>query len=107
IWTLSGSFRGETIFDWPGRRRSRSGWMSASVSSIRGGQPSTTTPTPPPWDSPQVVMRKRRPKLFGMLEQWEKRPIGSNIQLSDSQASLGHGGNAKAWTTTAQLEFKL
>lgn len=28
---------------------------------IRGGHPSRVTPTPPPWDSPQVEMRKRRP----------------------------------------------
>src|SRR6187200_1872329 len=38
--------------------------MSASLSSILGGQPSITTPTPPPCDSPQVVMRKSCPKLL-------------------------------------------
>src|SRR5687768_8953633 len=66
ICTVSVSLRGETIFDWPGRRRSRSGWRSASVSARRGGQPSTTTPTPPPWLSPQVVTRKRCPNVFAM-----------------------------------------
>jgi len=31
---------------------------------MRGGQPSRVTPTPPPWDSPQVEMRKVRPKVL-------------------------------------------
>ena len=31
---------------------------------IRGGQPSTITP--PPWDSPKVLIRKRSPKLLPM-----------------------------------------
>jgi len=48
--------------DWPGRRRSRSIWISSRVSFMRGGQPSSVTPTPPPWDSPQVEMRNMRPK---------------------------------------------
>ena len=34
----------------------------------RGGQPSITTPTPPPWLSPQVVMRKISPNEFPMRE---------------------------------------
>src|ERR1700722_17403830 len=68
IWQVSLSLRGVTILLWPGRRRSRSTWMSASVSGRSGGQPSTTTPTPPPWDSPHVVIRKRWPKVFGMKE---------------------------------------
>ena len=29
-----------------------------------GGQPSMTTPTPPPWDSPQVEMRKQVPRAL-------------------------------------------
>jgi hypothetical protein len=33
---------------------------------MRGGQPSMTTPTPAPWDSPQVLMRYRTPKLLDM-----------------------------------------
>src|ERR1700722_18400416 len=40
--------------------------MSASVNLSRGGQPSTTTPTPPPWDSPQVVMRNNCPNEFAI-----------------------------------------
>jgi hypothetical protein len=28
---------------------------------MRGGHPSSVTPTPPPWDSPQVEMRKSLP----------------------------------------------
>src|ERR1044071_4857290 len=78
ISTLSASLRGETIFDWPGRRRSRSGWISAGLNSSRGGQPSTTTPTPPPWDSPQLVTRNRRPKLFAMEPDWGKTAFRSN-----------------------------
>src|SRR3954454_8161575 len=38
--------------------------MSASVSARRGGQPSTTQPMAGPCDSPQVVTRKRWPKLL-------------------------------------------
>ena len=34
---------------------------------MRGGQPSMTTPTPPPWDSPQVEMRKTWPKMLDMV----------------------------------------
>src|SRR2546421_366777 len=33
---------------------------------MRGGHPSITTPTPPPCDSPKVVMRKSWPKLLPM-----------------------------------------
>src|SRR5436309_8948830 len=74
IWTVSGSLRGDTMRDWPGRRRSRSGWMSASVSLSRGGQPSTTTPTPPPWLSPQVVMRNRCPNVFATRAAYGQGP---------------------------------
>src|ERR1051326_3621554 len=54
--------------------------MSASVSSRRGGQPSTTTPTPPPWDSPQVVTRKRWPKVFAMGPDCGKTGARSNSE---------------------------
>src|SRR6476660_458555 len=40
--------------------------MSLFDKSIRGGQPSTTTPIPPPCDSPKVVTRKSWPKLLPM-----------------------------------------
>src|SRR5436190_13801654 len=50
--------------------------MSASESSMRGGQPSTTTPTPPPWDSPQVVIRNRCPKVFATRQFAGKTPAG-------------------------------
>src|SRR6266850_1194266 len=55
--------------------------MSASVSSSRGGQPSTTTPTPPPWDSPHVVMRKSCPNVFAINRECEKCGIASNQRL--------------------------
>ena len=69
--TVSGSCRCVTSFDWPGRRRSRKGWMSASESESRGGQPSTTQPIAGPWLSPQVVTRNRWPKLL-----WDMRGGG-------------------------------
>src|SRR5271165_335078 len=60
----SGSRRCVVKRDEPGRRRSRSAWMSAASSGRRGGQPSTTQPIPAPWLSPNVVTRKRWPKLL-------------------------------------------
>src|SRR5208337_3078539 len=60
----SGSRRWVVKRDVPGRRRSSSAWMSAASSGIRGGQPSTTQPIPAPWLSPNVVTRKRWPKLL-------------------------------------------
>src|SRR6185437_11511301 len=57
IFTVSGSWRWLTNFDWPGRRRSRSAWMSACVSAMPGGQPSITQPIAGPWLSPKVVTR--------------------------------------------------
>ena len=62
----SSSLRGVVMRDWPGRRRSSSNWSSSRVSSSRGGTPSTTQPTPPPWDSPKVVTRNTRPKELPM-----------------------------------------
>lgn len=38
--------------------------MSSAVNGILGGQPSRLTPTPPPWLSPQVLMRNSLPKLL-------------------------------------------
>src|SRR5262249_14734946 len=49
---------------WPGRRLSREGWISASVSAMQGGQPSTTHPIATPWLSPKVVTRKRWQKVL-------------------------------------------
>src|SRR5581483_9766755 len=43
---------------------SRSRWMSASVSGISGGQPSTTQPIATPWLSPKVVTRNRWPNVL-------------------------------------------
>src|SRR4030095_5762063 len=64
ICTVSVSLRWVVIALWPGTRRSRSGWMSASDSGKRGGQPSTTAPMPAPCDSPHVVTRKSWPQVF-------------------------------------------
>src|SRR5437588_6905809 len=38
--------------------------MSAAVSGMRAGQPSTTQPIAGPWLSPKVVTRKRWPKVL-------------------------------------------
>jgi hypothetical protein len=38
--------------------------MSASVSGMRGGQPSTTQPIAAPWLSPKVVTRNIWPKVL-------------------------------------------
>src|SRR5512141_1670531 len=64
ISTLSSSWRCVTWREVPGLRRSRSGWMSASESSIPGGQPSITQPIAGPWDSPKVVTVKRVPRVL-------------------------------------------
>ena len=66
ISAVSASLRGVTISDWPGRRRSSSCWMFSRETGMRGGQPSMTTPTPPPCDSPKVWMRKTWPKVDDM-----------------------------------------
>src|SRR5262245_25229246 len=42
--------------------------MSASVSAMRDGQPSTTQPIAAPWLSPKVVTRKRWPKVLNDME---------------------------------------
>jgi hypothetical protein len=52
ISTRSFSLRGVVMALWPGRRRVICGWMSSSVSSMPGGQPSTMQPTERQCDSP-------------------------------------------------------
>ena len=64
IFTVSGSCRWVVKRDWPGRRLSSQGWISASVSGMPGGQPSTTQPIAGPWLSPKVVTRNRWPKVL-------------------------------------------
>src|SRR5216117_2786643 len=64
ISTLSSSWRCVTWRDVPGFLRSRSGWMSFSLSSIPGGQPSTTQPIAGPCDSPKVVTVKSVPRVL-------------------------------------------
>src|SRR3954468_17679618 len=64
ICTVSDSWRCVTWREVPGRRRSSSGWMSASDSASPGGQPSTTQPIAGPWLSPKFATRKRWPKVL-------------------------------------------
>src|SRR5215468_7874049 len=57
--------------------------MSASVSGMRGGAPSTTQPIAGPWLSPKVVTRKRWPKvLWDMESRWEA--CANPIAVADS-----------------------
>jgi hypothetical protein len=48
IFTASGSWRWVTNLPCPGRRFSSHTWMSAAVSGIPGGHPSTTQPSAGP-----------------------------------------------------------
>src|SRR4029453_11346464 len=70
ISTVSGSLRCVTWRDVPGRRRSSSGWMSASDSVIPGGQPSITQPMAGPCDSPKLVTWKRWPKVLPDMQRF-------------------------------------
>src|SRR5258705_10600080 len=83
ILTVSVACRWVTIALLPGTRRSRSGWMSASDSASRGGQPSITAPTPAPCDSPQVVTRNRRPQVFPT-----RREYSVSVDLVDPATSV-------------------
>ena len=76
ILTLSGSRRCVVKRDWPGLRLSSQGWMSASLSGMRGGTPSTTQPIAGPWLSPQVVKRNSVPKL---LPDIGRQPFGLKV----------------------------
>src|SRR6267142_2832448 len=58
--------------------------MSFSLNSSLGGHPSTTTPIPPPCDSPQVVMRNRWPNVFPIPSLCEKTPSRSNQHIQEA-----------------------
>ncbi len=64
--TVSDSLRGVVRCDAPGRRRSNCGWMSATLSGMRAGQPSTTQPIALPCDSPNVVTRNKVPNVLAI-----------------------------------------
>ena len=95
--TWSGSCRWVVKRDWPGRRRSSQGWMSASDSGMRGGQPSTTQPIAGPWLSPQVVTRNRWPKLLC--------DIGRPAQSSVDDRDVGRGGVLHADDMVAAIDM--
>ena len=61
---MSVSLRGVVMRLCPGLRLSSSICISSCEIGTRGGHPSITHPTPPPWLSPNVVTRKSVPKLF-------------------------------------------
>src|SRR6185369_1563226 len=73
ILTVSVSLRWVTRALWPGTRRSRSGWMSASDRDRRGGQPSTMAPMAAPCDSPHVVRRKSWPQVLPTAREYPAR----------------------------------
>src|SRR5690606_23390081 len=75
-------------FDWPTRRRSSSACTISVLTSMPAGQPSSTTPSAGPWDSPQVVILKRRPKLLfiwslapgsGQLAALQRSPVDAIV----------------------------
>src|SRR4051812_22354084 len=103
--TWSGSCRCVVKRDCPGRRLSRKGWMSASLSAMPGGQPSTTQPIAGPWLSPKVVTRNRCPKLLCDMVRFygtarnpsnrkSPRPgLRSSIELQDCGEGAGPMGS--------------
>src|SRR5262245_253586 len=72
--------------------------MSSTASGMRGGQPSTTTPTPPPWDSPKVAMRKIVPSWLDMsaarISTWphatQQHVAGAGAAVARQRAHEGH-----------------
>jgi hypothetical protein len=48
---------------------------------MRGGQPSITTPMPPPCDSPKVVTRKSWPNVLDMTRKNKARFADHNAQI--------------------------
>src|SRR6056297_3968248 len=85
ICTWSGSRRGLTWRLLPGRRRSRSRWMSASASAMPGGQPSTTQPSAGPWLSPNVVTVNSRPNVFPDMLRSGCRVAGGALEIAGRQ----------------------
>src|SRR5882724_7959034 len=83
--------------------------MSASLNSNRGGHPSTTTPTPPPWDSPQVVMRKRCPNVFAMRGRVQEKSTRVNCMTKEetSNSKFQHPTSRKIPNTKHQAPDKL
>src|SRR5947209_3538843 len=87
------------MLDCPGRRRSNSSCISSREIGSFGGQPSTTTPTAAPCDSPHVVMRKSAPKLLDMWRRLYLRkerygPLHSQVHGS----CRARGGASKGGT---------
>src|SRR3954467_10484560 len=79
--------------DCPGRRRSNSNWISSSEIGTRGGHPSITTPTAPPCDSPQVVIRNSVPKELDMhgVYSWGIVVIPTGAEERDCRSRLFAG----------------
>src|SRR6478752_1718787 len=67
--------------------------MSASVSSIPGGQPSTTQPIAGPWLSPKVVTRKRWPNVLCDIAAFRLPRFGLSVQIGrESRVQARHFG---------------
>ena len=97
---MSGSRRCVVKRDWPGLRCSSQGWMSASVSGMRGGTPSTTQPMAGPWLSPQVVKRKRWPKLLADISVGLLRQPESCVRKFASISAASAAASVRSMPTT-------
>src|SRR5476651_292484 len=104
IFTVSGSWRWVTNRDWPGRRFSIQTWMSASVSGMPGGVPSTTQPIAGPWLSPQLVNRKRVPKLLPAMAASPRLVVVAEVGQQLRQR-LGLGGLHHANDVIARIDM--
>ena len=82
ISTSSASRRWVVIRLCPGRRRSSSTWISSREMGSRGGQPSMTTPTAGPCDSPKVVMRKSWPNELDTVSETYHTRARSNSRAT-------------------------
>src|SRR5688572_11672167 len=96
---------------WPGRRRSRSRWISARSTGTRGGHPSMTTPIAGPCDSPQVEIVNSLPKVLPMLNRlYAKRrccagcdPAGRPVRSGIVRASWEETPIARSATLRAEV----
>src|SRR6266567_5032004 len=93
ISTASASRRWVTCLEVPGFLRSRSRWMSATASSIPGGQPSTTQPIAGPCDSPKDVTQKSVPSVLPDMARCETMRVRRSV-------ARAFGGLAPSRTST-------
>jgi hypothetical protein len=88
ISTWSASWRWVTWRLVPGRRRSRSGWMSLTDSAMPGGQPSITQPMAGPCDSPKLVTAKILPRVLPLMRRLSQAPARAYSEALGCWSSL-------------------